>query len=450
MEKNRIKNPFVYGGLMMILFLISSAGLAAMAEAELIEVGLAVNLDELRLVGCEATILLDLSGPDPKFLPWPGDQALITAVAEQIQINDLPVSSGPLLVLATDSPLEWEGRNYRGTFLITNQNGKLNLINRLPLEDYLRGVVPKEIPAGWPMAALKAQAIAARTYTLANLERHREDGFQLCATTHCQVYQGITGEHPNTDQAVAETRGMVVTYDGKLIAAVYHDSSGGYTKNAAEIWSQPVPYLVPAPGWDSDSPYHQWTRSIDWEELQGYISKAYPEIGELKQLWPAGFGGDGRVIKLTLKGSEGEIVVTGEQFRHATGLPSSNMKLGIVYGPEPLVTLWWLGKQNHSEEGLCEPEAFTGNSESLAPAGETFDPWPQLQDKIPVRLEIRGAGRGHGVGLSQWGAKGMAEAGYNEKQILEHFYSGATVTNLAAGRVTDHNGAGVTVPNVSQ
>lgn len=434
----------------MILFLFSSAGLAAMAEAELIEVGLAVNLDELRLVGGEATVLLDLSSPNPRFLPWPGDQALITAVAEQILINDLPVGSGPLLVLAADSPLEWEERNYRGAFLIINQNGKLNLINRLPLEDYLRGVVPKEIPAGWPMAALKAQAIAARTYTLANLERHRENGFQLCATTHCQVYQGLTGEHPNTDRAVAETRGMVVTYDGKLIAAVYHDSSGGYTKDAAEVWSQPVPYLIPALGWDNDSPYHQWTRSIDWEELQGYINKAYPEIGELKQLWPAGFGGDGRIIKLTLKGSQGEIVVTGEQFRRATGIPSSNMKLGIVYGPEPLVTLWWLGRQSQPEGGLSEPEVFTGNSELIDPVGEEFGSWPQLQDKVPVRLEIRGAGRGHGVGLSQWGAKGMAEAGYSEKQILEHFYPGATVTNLAAVREIDHNGAGVTVPNVSQ
>ncbi|MGE5607074.1 MAG: SpoIID/LytB domain-containing protein [Bacteroidota bacterium] len=435
----------------MILFLISSAGLASMTEEEPIEVGLAFNIDELRLAGGGETVLLDLGSPNPKFLPWPGDHALITAVAEQIQINDLPVGSGPLLVFPTNSPLAWEERNYRGEFLIINQNGKLNLINRLPLEDYLRGVVPKEIPAGWPMAALKAQAIAARTYTLANLERHREDGFRLCATTHCQVYQGLTGEHPNTDRAVAETRGMVVTYEGELIAAVYHDSSGGYTKDAAEVWSRAVPYLIPAPGWDSDSPYHQWARSFDWEELQGYINKAYPEIGELRQLLPAGFGGDGRVIKLTLKGSQGEIIVTGEQFRHVTGIPSSNMKLGIVYGPEPLVTLWWLRGQDQPVATFYESEGFTEDSEMMDSIEKLPDPWTQVGEKTPLRLEIRGAGRGHGVGLSQWGAKGMAEAGYSEKQILEHFYPGATVTNLAAGRETyNRYEAGVTVPNVSQ
>ena len=395
-----VKTPLFYGGL-IIMLIISSAGYALMAEADLVEVGLACNIEELRLVGDEETSLLDLSNPNQEVLPWTGDQALITAVADQIYINDLPVSSGPLLVLSAKPWLAWEERTYRGEFLIVNQNGKLNLVNRLLLEDYLRGVVPKEILAGWPMAALKAQSIAARTYTLANLERHREDGFQLCDTTHCQVYQGLTGEHPNTDRAVLETKGMVITYEGKLISAVYHDSSGGYTKDASEIWSRPVPYLIPVPGWDSDSPYHQWTRSFKWEELQDYISKVYPEIGELKQLLPTSFGGDGRVIKLTLKGPHGEIVVSGEQFRHAIGIPSSNMELGIVYGPEP-----------------------------------------QLQEKIPIRLEIRGAGRGHGVGLSQWGAKGMAEAGYNEKQILKHFYPGVKVTKIAE--------SGETVSNASQ
>lgn len=450
-EKEMIKKPVFYGGLIMVLFLICSTGLASVYQEELVEVGLAFNIEELRLVGGGDTILLDLNNSNQTVIPLTGDLALITAVSEQIYINDLPVSSGPLLAFSTNSSLEWEGKNYRGELLIINQNGKLNLINRLPLEDYLRGVVPKEIPAGWPMAALKAQAIAARTYTLANLERHREDGFQLCATTHCQVYHGLTGEHLNTDRAVSETQGMVVTYDGKLITAVYHDSSGGYTKDASEVWSQEVPYLVPAPGWDSDSPYNQWTRSFNWGELQGYIANTYPEIGELKHLLPSGFGGDGRIIKLTLKGAIGEIVVTGEQFRHIIGIPSSNMKLGIVYGPEPLVTLWWLGEQDQSEGALFKPDVFAANSEMIDPVGETSGPWPQLQDKVPVRLEIRGAGRGHGVGLSQWGAKGMAEAGYNEKQILEHFYPGATVTKMAAGREI-HNPcrAGETVSNVSQ
>lgn len=450
-EKETIKKPVLYGGLIVVLFFICSTGFASIRQEELVEVGLALNIEELRLVGGGDIILLDLDNSNPKVIPWTGDLGLITVVSEQIYINDLPVSRGPLLAFSINSALTWEEKTFRGQLLIVNQNGKLNLINRLPLEDYLRGVVPKEVPAGWPMAALKAQAIAARTYTLANLERHRGDGFQLCATTHCQVYQGLTGEHPNTDRAVAETQGMVITYEGKLIAAVYHDSSGGYTKNASEVWSQAVPYLVPAPGWDKDSPYNQWTRSFSWEELQDYIGKTYPEIGELKQLLPAGFGGDGRVIKLTLKGSNGEIVVTGEQFRHTIGIPSSNMKLGIVYGPEPLVTLWWLGRQNQPQDAAFEPEIRAENPDLIEPVGGASGLWPQLQDKTPVRLEIRGAGRGHGVGLSQWGAKGMAEAGYNEKQILEHFYPGATVTQMTAGReIYNPYRAGETVSNVSQ
>lgn len=440
------KRSGFYRGLMIVLLLVCSTGQASVVEEELICVGLASDMEEIRLAGDGDTILLDLGKSDPEFLPWPGDQALITAVAEDIYINDLPVGRGPLLLISPKSILTWDERYYRGEFLLTNQNGKLNLINRLPLDEYLRGVVPKEIPAGWPMAALKAQAIAARTYTLVNLGRHREDGFQLCATTHCQVYQGLSGEHPHTDLAVFETKGKVVTYNGQLITAVYHDSSGGYTKDAAEVWSQAVPYLIPASGWDSASPYHHWTRSINWTELQDKINKAYPEIGDLKQLLPAGFGSNGRIIKLTVKGSIGEITITGEQFRRLVGIPSSNMKLGIVYGPEPLVTLWWLGERTQPEVTHYSQDAVSANVELWEPVGELTDTWPQLQEKIPVRLEIHGAGRGHGVGLSQWGAKGMAEAGYNEKQILEHFYPGTTVTDLTTLRKI----AGEIVSDVSQ
>ena len=426
------KSPSLYRGLMIVLLLVCSIGHASIVEEDLVYVGLASGMEEIGLAGDGEIILQDMGSSGQEFFPCPGDQGIITAVAENIYINELPVSSGPLLVISPNSLLTWEGRCYRGQFLVTNQNGKLNLINRLPLEEYLRGVVPKEIPAGWPMAALKAQAIAARTYTLVNLGRHQEDGFHLCATTHCQVYQGLSGEHPHTDLAVSETKGKVIAYNGQLISAVYHDSSGGYTKDASEVWSQAVPYLIPAPGWDNASPYHHWTRSIDWRELQGQISKSYPKVGDLKQLLPAGFGSDGRIIKLTVKGTMGEITITGEQFRHVVGLPSSNMKLGIVYGPEPLVTLWWSGERTQPEVPHYSQDAVYEYVELWESVGEHTHIWPQLQEKIPIRVEIHGAGRGHGVGLSQWGAKGMAEAGYDEKQILEHFYPGAIVTDMTA------------------
>lgn len=434
------KSPCFLGGLMIILLCAGSIGHAATDEQELVRIGLAVNLEEIRLAAGEETILLDLGDSSRQALPWPGDQALITANAETLYINEIPVGKGPLLIIPVKSFLTWNERSFRGELIIINKNGRLNLINRLPLEDYLRGVVPKEIPAGWPMAALKAQAIAARTYTLANLNRHRDGEFQLCATTHCQVYEGLNGENPNTDQAISETNHMVITYNGKLISAVYHDSSGGYTKDASEIWSDSVPYLKPASGWDLDSPYSQWTRSFSWEELQVKLNKSYPEIGELKQLLPAAYGSDGRIIKLTLKSAKGEVVISGEQFRHSTDIPSSNIKIGIVYGPEPIITLWWLGGK--------DPEVISSEPAITGATTETFEPTydSQLQNKIPIRLEIRGAGRGHGVGLSQWGAKGMAEAGYNEQQILEHFYPGATLTKMAADREI----AGETVTNVSK
>lgn len=425
------KGSAVYRGLIITaLFLVSlTPGDAATGKAVMVKIGLALNTAEIRLAAGGETALLDFGNGDPRALPWPGDQALFTAIGELIYLNEIPVGRGPLIVVPVTDFVVWDEKRYRGELIIINQNGTLNLVNRLSLENYLRGVVPKEVPAGWPMAALKAQAIAARTYTLANSERHRNDGFQLCATTHCQVYEGVDGEHPETDRAVLESDGLVITYNGRLISAVYHDTAGGYTKDAAEIWNYEVPYLKPVPAWDTGSPYSQWNRSIAWDELRTQLGKAFPELGKLRQLSPAAFSDDGRVIKLNLQGEAGERVITGEQFRQAVGLPSSHMKIGIAYGLEPLITLWWLYGQKNPAAIISEPEVPEPVMQEPEAAGEVAD-WPQLQGKPPVRLVINGAGRGHGVGLSQWGAKRMAEAGYNERQILEHFYPGAKLRKM--------------------
>lgn len=393
----------------------------------LVNIGLATNQTEIALTLSGTETILDLAASPARTIFLPGDQEAVSCIGDELFINDIPVGTGPLLVIPEGSLLTWGSRTYRGMFLITVQKEKLQLVNCLELEEYLQGVVPREVSPGWSVAALKTQAIAARTYTYTSLKRHQDNGFDLCATDHCQVYGGAAAEYSSTNKAVMETKGQVLTYKGKIIGAFYHSASGGYTEDVANVWGSSSPYLKPVIDWDQNSPYARWTRTLSWTELQGLAIGAYPRIGRLKQLLPTAIGKDDRILRLTLKGDLGEVSLSGNQFRGLTGIPSSNMRFLLVYGPEPLITLAWVNRQLYPE--VLVPSDIPGiAAEIFYPPWDQPDPWAWLADKEPLKLVIRGAGWGHGVGLSQWGAKGMADFGYNERQILAHYYPGATIT----------------------
>lgn len=400
-------------------------------ELRLVNIGLATEQKELLLPLTEGQAVLDCSGSSPRAIGALGDQALLTVCGEMLFLNNIPISPGPLLIIPGLDPLTWNSRNYRGAFIISGKNGKINLINRLGLEDYLMGVVPREVLPEWPMASLKAQAIAARTYTVASLKKHGSANFDLCPTTHCQVYGGILVEHQKTNRAVSETAGQVITYKGKIISAFYHASSGGATEDAVDIWTTSTPYLRPVPDWDFKSPYFQWTKCLEWGDLQGMAARDYPQIGRLNQVFPVSFGKDGqRILKLKLKGDTGEVTISGEQFRYCTGIPSSKMQFGMVYGPEPFINLWWASNSSYPVALIANGEIPGLIAEVLNPPWNLPDPWSWLQDKEPVKVVIRGSGWGHGVGMSQWGSKGMADFGFDERQILGHFYPGTVISNL--------------------
>ena len=145
-----------------------------------------------------------------------------------------------------------QGQPYRGRLQLSRQGQGVQAVNHVSLESYLAGVVGSEMPASWPLAALRAQAVAARTYALA--QRRPEAPFDLKATVASQVYRGVVAETDSTREAVASTRGQVLMYDGTLINAVFHSSSGGSTENSGEIWNRQLPYLVSVPDYDRDSP----------------------------------------------------------------------------------------------------------------------------------------------------------------------------------------------------
>lgn len=145
-----------------------------------------------------------------------------------------------------------KNRWYRGVFLVHNFDNNLILINNLPIEEYLLGVVPSEMPSSWSQEALKAQAIVARSYAIANRGKHAKYGYDLKDNTEDQAYGGATSEKATTNKAVLDTESIVLTYDKKVIPAYYHASSGGQTKNSSEVWFKDLPFIKSVPSFDDE------------------------------------------------------------------------------------------------------------------------------------------------------------------------------------------------------
>lgn len=142
---------------------------------------------------------------------------------------------------------------YKGTIHIINNNGNMTVINDVGIEDYVRGVTPAEMPSSWNMEALKAQAIAVRSYAIANLGKHASQGFDLLDSTMDQVYNGVLAETSATNQAVEETKGLVLTYNNKIISTMYSASAGGQTKSALQAWGNDIPYLQSVKSYDDET-----------------------------------------------------------------------------------------------------------------------------------------------------------------------------------------------------
>src|SRR5919198_712407 len=230
---------------------------------------------------------------------------------------------GPLLFAPGTAPLEL-GRPYRGQIQVTATGNKLQAVNVLGLEAYLQGVVPAEMPHTWAAEALKAQAVAARSYALANL---KTGAFDLYPDTRSQVYRGLAGEAPETNAAVQATAGQVVLYAGRPARTYFFSTSGGRTMSAADAWGTPIPYLVSVPDpYDTLSPYHDWG---PFAFTAAKLGKALHAQGPLLDV-QTDANSSGRVADVTAIGANGESTVTGTAVRKALGLRSTWFSVGVV------------------------------------------------------------------------------------------------------------------------
>lgn len=323
---------------------------------------------------------------------------------------------GPLLARPIDrsAMLTWNGRRYRGELALVATDSGVLAVNRLPVEDYLRGVVPLEIGprTAAEHAAVEAQAVAARSYTYVRLGATTPSvaaagrPYDLLSTVDDQVYGGADAERPVTDAAVAATANQVITFAGRVVNAPYHSTCGGSTAEVAEVWYRqpPEPYLRRVsdriPGttdryYCDASPRFRWTRSYDAASLNGvlgrylrsYASVAPGGVGAVRFVALTGTTPSGRAAGLRLDTDQGTYTLRGNDVRFVLRSSGGEILNSTYFSVEPSV-----GGDGHV-----------------------------------TQLTIRGTGYGHGIGMCQWGAIGRARAGQDYRSILETYYPGTTV-----------------------
>ena len=266
-------------------------------------------------------------------------------------------------------------------------SGKLNLfvvdseilvVNVLGIEKYLSSVVGSEMPTKWPIEALKAQAIASRTYAL---KQKGNNLFDIDSTQKNQVYNGLESRTYKTTRAVRSTRSLVLTHKNKLINALFHSSSGGMTENSQDVWQNKYPYLSSVKDFDKKNPKFRWQKKFSNKEL----INLFPKIGGIQNIEILNITSTGRVKNVKLFGPYGSSQMSGVDLRKRLSLNSNFMRFKFF------------------EE--------------------------ELNDTFPKKkgLTVFGRGSGHGVGMSQWGAKYMASRGQKAGKILKHFYRGVQI-----------------------
>ncbi len=333
-------------------------------------------------------------------------------------------------------PISVDGKKYRGSILL-KRNGNISIINRLLLNEYLYAVVPKEMSGSWPIEALKAQAVAARNYAVKYIgKKHAKEGFDLCPTDHCQVYGGYAAEHPNSTKAVEETGNEIMVYDGEIVDATYHSNSGGKTESAENIWVNKVDYLKGV-----DDPYSigypndNWSVSLTKKEIQSKLSQSKVSIGELIDIKIEEKSENDRVLKIKFIGSNGEKAYLKDSARSVLGLKStwfdiskdgqssSNEDMTIISSDSSNVIKDIANLKTITSSGIKE----TKSNMELNLKGDTNNKKIGFSQGSTDKYTFNGHGWGHGVGMSQWGAKKMAESGYSYKNILKHYYTGIKI-----------------------
>lgn len=299
---------------------------------------------------------------------WP-----VQAINDYLYIDGQPVGRSLTLEPRDGNLMTWDNTYYRGALRLTAKGNNFQIINVVDLESYLRGVVAAEMPGSWPLEALKAQAVAARTYVLYSMQP--TETYDICATTDCQKYSGIAKETPSSDQAVYATAGQVLTYGGAFAKTYFHSDSGGVLASPREVWSSAVDYLPAHNDVEYDTPHRNWEKTLEPSAVENMLAAYGKNVGTPSAMRIISYTASGRVWEIEFTGSSGSVTLSG------TSLTKMLRDMGLK----------------------STKFSMTGS------------------------LTMLGSGFGHGVGMSQYGAKFLSGQGYAYSQILGFYYPGTAL-----------------------
>lgn len=387
------------------------------------------------------TILVTITGTDQVLYESEGDT-----------LGVLPTGRGG------ETATWFRGYRYAGGFEYRLSGGGLTVINVVDLEDYVKGVIPYEMGGSWPLAALEAQAVCARTYACRSSKHLRTYGFDVCSTTDCQVYYGLGSGNSYstdlTDQAVDNTAGLKLYYQGDLVQdAVYHASNGGATEDAENVWGTNVPYLR-----GKSDPYeaqisipdYSYTVTYTWDELTWVLQNSGYSIGAVVDAYVSEYTPLGNVGAVTFVDDQGKnLTLTGERAKLAFYSSTLNKNVRsqrftisggtaggsggyAVNGTGTLLsTLHGAAVISGSGEvGMLEGEshtALTASGTEVISDSYGGSSGAGSQTASGDGITITGTGSGHNVGLSQYGARAMAELGYSYREILQFYFTDVTI-----------------------
>ena len=343
-----------------------------------LRVGILIGVTQVNLQVSEPCVMTDATnGKTIKKIP--AGKIFAVNVAN-MKINAVEIR--PEKVPLKDLQSTIDGKKYYGGMRIDKVKNSLTVINLAPLEEYLRGVVCKEMSPSYPLEALKAQAVAARSFSMKNRKKHEHEGFDLCATTHCQMYVGVEN-FPSVDEAIDSTHGEVLTFQDKIAETNFHADSGGMTENVSDVWGGgAMAYLVPVK--ELVQLTAPWTRNFSVKDFSSRFGEGFGDVKSIN-LSALSIGksasdrtSSGRVKSVEIVGTKKTLSVSGVDMRRKFSLPSTLFDVKLSGG----------------------------------------------------EVVFTGYGSGHGVGMSQKGAKAFAENGWMYEKILAHYYSGTKLKKL--------------------
>ena len=273
--------------------------------------------------------------------------------------------------------------NLSGGVELQKHGARILVVNQVDVEDYVAGVVTGEINTSWHPEALKAQSVAARTYVLYKKMTNQTQPYDVVSSVQDQVYQGQAQVDSKVEAAIRKTKGKVLTYNRHPILAAYSSTAAGPTEDASYVWDVDVPYLkgVECP-FDDQSPRYRWRAEVSIEALEKKFRKSDYAIGSIATITPFSRTPSGRIDRIRILHSRGELIVRGQDFRRVAGyskVPSTQFRI----------------------------------------------------ERFGRDLVLVGKGSGHGVGLCQWGMKEMAELGYSYEAIVRYYYPGTELMPLS-------------------